>query len=31
MVSSTDPDAILTMKDDGMAVMNYYDNYLVDT
>jgi len=31
MVSTTDPDAILTTKDGGTAVMAYYDNYLIDT
>ncbi len=31
MVSATDPDAILTTKGGGTAVMAYYDNYLIDT
>jgi transposase len=31
MVSATDPDAILTTKGGGSAVMAYYDNYLIDT
>jgi transposase len=31
MVSTTDPDAILTTKGGGTAVMAYYDNYLIDT
>lgn len=31
MVSTTDPDAILTTKGGGTALMAYYDNYLVDT
>jgi len=30
-VSTTDPDAILTTKGGGTAMMAYYDNYLVDT
>jgi transposase len=30
-VSTTDPDAILTTKGGGTAVMAYYDNYLIDT
>jgi hypothetical protein len=30
-VSTTDPDAILTTKGCGTAVMAYYDNYLIDT
>ncbi len=31
LVSTTDPDAILTTKGGGTAVMAYYDNYLIDT
>jgi len=31
MVSTTDPDAILTTKGGGSAMMAYYDNYLMDT
>ena len=31
MVSTTDPDAILTTKGGGTAMMAYYDNYLIDT
>jgi transposase len=31
MISTTDPDAILTTKGGGTAVMAYYDNYLIDT
>jgi transposase len=31
MVSTTDPDAILTTKGGGTAMMAYYDNYLMDT
>ncbi len=31
MVSTTDPDAILTTKGCGSAMMAHYDNYLVDT
>ncbi len=30
-VSTTDPDAILTTKGGGTAMMAYYDNYLIDT
>jgi transposase len=30
-ISTTDPDAILTTKGGGTAMMAYYDNYLVDT
>ena len=30
-VSVTDPDAILTTKGGGTAIMAYYDNYLIDT
>jgi transposase len=30
-VSITDPDAILTTKGGGTAIMAYYDNYLIDT
>ena len=30
-VSTTDPDAILTTKGGGTAIMAYYDNYLIDT
>jgi hypothetical protein len=30
-VSTTDPDAILTTKGGGTAMMAYYDNYLMDT
>jgi transposase len=31
MVSTSDPDAVLTTKGGGAAVMAYYDNYLIDT
>src|SRR5467141_4163837 len=31
MISTTDPDAILTTKGGGTAMMAYYDNYLIDT
>jgi transposase len=31
MISTTDPDAILTSKGGGTAAMAYYDNYLIDT
>jgi transposase len=31
MVSTSDPDAVLTRKGGGTAVMAYYDNYLIDT
>ena len=30
-ISTTDPDAILTTKGGGTAIMAYYDNYLIDT
>jgi len=30
MISTTDPDAILTTKGGGTAMMAYYDNYLID-
>jgi len=30
LVSTTDPDAVLTTKGGGPAVMGYYDNYLID-
>jgi hypothetical protein len=31
LISTTDPDAILTSKGGGTAAMAYYDNYLIDT
>jgi Transposase DDE domain len=31
LVSTTDPDAIMTTKGGGTAMMAYYDNYLIDT
>ena len=31
MISTTDPDAILTTKRSGTTMMAYYDNYLIDT
>ena len=31
MISTTDPNAILTTKRSGTTMMAYYDNYLIDT